>query len=196
MENRPVRSQTSETHWRSEGKAGCTMSNEDALLREYYEILKLVGEFDTRIMTVKGWGVTLSLGALAWGFQQRHYGLFLVASLSGLGFWIIEGTLKRHQMRFYLRMSEIEVLQYERAADEDAKAVSSPRINSSWSYAGVLYNRKQSSSYRPISVRGPRQSYRLAWFFPHVFLPHVITVGAGLALLLFGVRGSFGDMTW
>ena len=41
--------------------------NEEALLREYYEILKIVGEFDGRLMTVKGWGVTLSLAALAWG---------------------------------------------------------------------------------------------------------------------------------
>jgi hypothetical protein len=52
--------------------------NEEALLKEYYEILKLVGEFDGRLMTVKGWGVTLSLAALAWGFQYGHYGLFLV----------------------------------------------------------------------------------------------------------------------
>jgi len=100
--------------------------NEQALLREYYEILKIVGEFDGRLMTVKGWGVTLSLAALAWGFQYSHYGLFLVASLSGLGFWLIEGAMKRHQMRFYLRMREIEVLQYQQGTDESARAFSSP----------------------------------------------------------------------
>lgn len=170
--------------------------NEEALLREYYEILKIVGEFDARIMTVKGWGVTLGLAALAWGFQYHHYGLFLVAALSGLGFWIIEGTIKRHQMRHYLRMREIEVLQYERNAGEGAKAFSSPRIDSSWSYAGASYEGKESSTDHPISAQGPRRSYRLAWFFPHVFLPHLITVGAGLVLLLFAARGAFGDMTW
>jgi hypothetical protein len=170
--------------------------NEEALLREYYEILKIVGEFDGRLMTVKGWGVTLSIAALAWGFQFGHYGLFLVASLSGLGFWLIEGTMKRHQMRFYLRMREIEVLQYQQGIDESAKAFSSPRIDSSWSYAGVLYGGKYNSEYRPMTVCGPRKSYRFAWFFPHVFLPHLVSVLAGLVLFGFGIRGSLGTMTW
>lgn len=39
--------------------------NSDALLKEYYVILKIVGDFDARLLTVKGWGVTLSLAALA-----------------------------------------------------------------------------------------------------------------------------------
>src|SRR5882724_3594968 len=125
--------------------------NEEALLKEYYEILKLVGEFDGRLMTVKGWGVTLSLAALAWGFQYGHYGLFLVAALGGLGFWLIEGAMKRHQTRYYLRMREIEVLQYQRVAEEDAKAFSSPRIDSSWSHAGELYNGKEQCRVSPRS---------------------------------------------
>jgi uncharacterized membrane protein len=170
--------------------------NEEALRKEYYEILKIVGEFDGRLMTVKGWGVTLSLAALGWGFQYDHYGLFLVAALSGLGFWLIEGAMKRHQMRYYLRMREIEVLQYQQLLGEDAKAFSSPRIDSSWSYAGALYEGKQKSDYRPVRVRGPRKSYRFAWFFPHVFLPHLVSVLAGLVLLLYGIRGSLGAMKW
>ena len=75
-----------------ENRQAIPSANEEALLREYYEILKIVGDFDGRLLTVKGWGVTLSLAALSLGFQQSHYGLFLVASLSGLGFWLIEGT--------------------------------------------------------------------------------------------------------
>jgi hypothetical protein len=66
-------------------------------------------------LTVKGWGVMLNLAGLAWAFQNSHYGLFLVAALSGCGFWLIEGIMKPHQMRYYLRMWEIEVLQYERS---------------------------------------------------------------------------------
>lgn len=74
--------------------AAAVPSTDEALSKEYYEILKIVGDFDGRLMTVKGWGVTLSLTALAWGFQHSHYGLFLVAAFSGLGFWLIEGTMK------------------------------------------------------------------------------------------------------
>src|SRR5215212_8537721 len=66
------------------------------LLREYYQVFQTVNEFDKQLLTVKGWGVTLSLAALAWGFQYAHYGLFLVAALSGLAFWLNEGVMKRH----------------------------------------------------------------------------------------------------
>jgi hypothetical protein len=173
-------------------------SGEDELLREYYEVFQSVNEFDKRLLTVKGWGVTLSLAALAWGFQYAHYGLFLVAALSGFAFWLIEGVMKRHQMRYYLRMREIEVLQYKHAPSENARALTSPRIDSSWSHAGWLYSGKDKEfSYPPTEIKGPRNSYRLAWFFPHVCLPHVVSVVVGLALLWLGIYGALGDkMQW
>jgi hypothetical protein len=171
-------------------------ANVEALLKEYYEILKIVGDFDGRLMTVKGWGVTLSLAALGLGFQYGRYGLFLVASLSGLGFWLIEGVMKRHQMRYYLRMREIEVLQYQRMTRDDIKIFSSPRIDSSWSFAGGLYEGKQKGDYRPMAIRSSRSSYRFAWFLPNVFLPHAVSVFAGLALIFCAVRGLFGSMSW
>jgi hypothetical protein len=171
-------------------------ANEEALLREYYEVFHAVDEFDKRLITVKGWGVTLSLAALAWGFQFGHYGLFFVAALSGGVFWIIEAVMKRHQIRYYFRMAEIEASRYERAPNEEARAVSSPRIDSSWSYAGRLYAGKSNAGYRPEEPTGPRRSYRLAWLFPHVCLPHVVSVVVGLALLGLGVFGMLGDMEW
>jgi hypothetical protein len=169
---------------------------DDPILTEYYEVFHTVNEFDKRLMTVKGWGVTLSLAALAGGFQYAHHGLFLVAALSGLGFWLIEGTMKRHQMLFYVRMREIEVLNYERIADQSAKALSSPRIDSSWFYAKKLYAGEEEKGYSPEFMKGPVWSYRLAWFFPHVFLPHLVSVFAGLILLHLSVRGYFGSMSW
>lgn len=44
-----------------------TYASEEALLREYYEIFHALEEFDKRLISVKGWGMTLSLAALAWG---------------------------------------------------------------------------------------------------------------------------------
>jgi hypothetical protein len=102
--------------------------------------------------------------------------------------------MKRHQMRYYFRMREIEVLQYQRMTPDAVKIFSSPRIDSSWSFAGVLYEGKQKGDYRPVALRGPRNSYRFAWFFPNVFLPHVVSVFAGLALFGYGIHGSLGSM--
>jgi hypothetical protein len=173
-----------------------TRSDQAALLTEYYELFHAVDELDKRLITVKGWGVTLSLAALAWGFQYDHYGLFLVAALSGLAFWLVEGVMKRHQMRYYPRMREIEVLRYQTIPDEGDRALSSPRIDSSWSRADDLYSGKVGADYRPERLEGPRRSYLLAWLLPHVCLPHVVSVVAGLALLCLGIYGRLGDMGW
>lgn len=52
------------------------------LIEEYYKLTDIVTAFDQRLLTIKGWGVTLSLFSLGLGFQNDHYGLFLVAALS------------------------------------------------------------------------------------------------------------------
>jgi uncharacterized membrane protein len=62
----------------------------DALHEECRELLAVVCAFDQRLLAIKDWGVTLSLASLGLGFQQDHYGLFLVAALSGLAFWMLE----------------------------------------------------------------------------------------------------------
>jgi len=168
--------------------------NEDALRTEYYEVYKTVNGYDKNLLTVKGWGVTLALAALAWGFKDSHFGMFLIAALSGLTFWLIEGTMKRHQMRYYLRMREIEILFYDRATGQKEKEASSPRIDSSWSHAGWLYTGKDTAAYHPWPVQGPRKSYQFAWFFPHVAFPHVVSVVAGTALFLLGLSSRLGSM--
>ena len=76
----------------------------DDLKEEYYTLTDIVAGFDQRLLTIKGWGVTFSLATLALAFQQNHYGLFLVAAASALAFWVIEGSVKLHQMRYYPRM--------------------------------------------------------------------------------------------
>src|SRR5690349_9417546 len=89
----------------------------DDLMTEYYRI----SGFDQRLLTVKSWGVTFSLATLGLGFQQDHYGLFLVAAAGGLAFWLIEGSIKLHQMRYYPRMGDIEVLAHELYGEETSR---------------------------------------------------------------------------
>jgi len=169
--------------------------DESALEREYYAILSTVSEFDKRLLTVKGWGVTLSLAALAWGFQYKHCGLFLVSALSGLSFWLIEGAFKRHQMRYYLRMREIEVIQYKKAKETNSADESAPRIDWSWSQASKVFSGIQPDR-EPAENKGLRLSYRLVLFFPHVFLPHALSIAAGLWLFWLARNGKAGFELW
>jgi hypothetical protein len=71
----------------------------DDLQAEYAKLTEIVSAFDQRLLTIKGWGVTLGLASLGLDFQQEHYGLFLVAAASGLAFWLLEATTKLHQIR-------------------------------------------------------------------------------------------------
>jgi hypothetical protein len=98
----------------------------------------------------KGLGRDPESGGAGVGFQYAHYGHFLVAALSELGFWITEAIMKRHQMRFHLRMRDIEVRQYTHISGkdrpgsgddvgEDALPPSSPLIDSSWFYTKAVY---------------------------------------------------------
>jgi hypothetical protein len=168
---------------------------EEAILKEYYAILEVVREFDGRLLTVKGWGVTMSLAALGWGFEKMHYGLFLVAALSGVGFWLIEAIMKRHQMRYYLRMRTIEIIAYEQAGKLNAADQSSPRIDWSWANAPQVYS-GASVCFREKPGLEPLPQYALAWLFPHVFLPHLLSVAFGTLLLFAGRAGLLGQMSW
>ncbi len=111
---------------------------EDFEQQEYFAVLDLITEFDHRLLTIKGWGVTLSLAALGLGFQYHAYGFFLVAFASSIAFWAIEGVTKRHQMRHYPRMREIEVNQYRRSAEADRWS-SAPRVGWSWDQAEQIF---------------------------------------------------------
>lgn len=161
--------------------------SDDPELQEYFALVSTVSEFDQRLLTVKSWGVTLSLVALGLGFQYRSYGMFLVAAASSLAFWTLEGVMKRHQMRYYPRMREIEVNRYAGASGEDRR-VSAPRIDWSWAQAREMFRGTLKQPSAPELYHRTR-AYAYAWLMPHVALPHVITLFIGVALFAVGLTG-------
>ena len=172
----------------------------DDLMTEYYRIADVVASFDQRLLTIKSWGVTFALATLGLGFQQDHYGLFLVAAASGLAFWLIEASTKLHQMRYYPRMGDIEVIAHELYGEETADGrVSAPLIDWSW-YTAWPRVRGGASKGDP---RVPRPwkdvndtpgANRRILLYPHVALPHAITLALGAVLFCFGLAGSFGPI--
>ncbi len=172
------------------------------LEKEYYALFDVVNRFDERLITVKGWSVTLSLALLGTGFTSRHYGLFLVAAISGLGFWIIDALMKRHQMRYYPRMREIEYCRSEAGGNTGNegtpktpadKGTSTPQIDWGWVKAPEYFGGKQPSSPQWYKGRSPLSA---SWAFGHVALPHAVAVIAGIALLVLGRTGYLGDLGW
>lgn len=170
------------------------------LMAEYYRIVSVVAEFDQRLLTVKGWGVTFALATLALGFQQNHYGLFLVAAASALSFWLVEGSIKIHQTRYYPRMGDIEVIAYELFGREtDSGRVSAPLIDWSWFTAPPRINGGQAKGDPRTPKRWPDINSepgrnRRIMLYPHVALPHIVVVIVGSVLFILGLLGTFGPI--
>jgi hypothetical protein len=167
---------------------------EDFEQQEYFAVQAAISDFDQRLLTIKGWGVTLSLAALGFGFQYRSYGLFLVSAASSLSFWAVEAVTKRHQMRHYLRAREIEVHHYAVAAAE-GKKYSVPRISWSWEQAQNIYNGADPDSMTKVKPVGVFRWYRFSFVLPHVMLPHAITLAVSVALFFLGLHGMLSGFS-
>lgn len=170
--------------------------------KEYYAILSVISEYDQRLVTVKGWSVTLSLAGLAVGFQQQHYALFGLAAITGLAFWFIDAHFKGYQLHYYSRMRDIEVAAYylNRVDLPELGELSSPRIDMYWPFKGFqgegdprrtnLQAAPPLPDPRDWRLHGPwrrtpleiRSRLRRRWWMPNVVLPHAVAVLLGAAL--------------
>ena len=171
------------------------------LKSEYYRIVGIIDGFDQRLLTIKGWGVTFALATLGFGFQQGHYGLFLVAAAAAFAFWLIEGSVKLHQMRYYPRMGDIEVISFELwREDTPSGPASSPLID--WSFftasARLRGGKSNGEPRRPRpwkDVNDQPGANRWVLLYPHVALPHAIVVVLGLVLFAVGfATGALGPI--
>ena len=189
------------------GEDGRNSYLHDDLMAEYYRLADLVAGFDQRLLTVKSWGVTFALVTVGLGFQQAHYGLFLVAAAGALGFWLIEGVTKSHQMRFYPRMRDIEVIAHELYGEQTARGrVSSPLIDWGWGTAAqriwgerpgrgpVGARRDPDVPQRWPDVSDAQGAKVRILLWPHVALPHAVAVALGLVLFVVGLSGAFGPI--
>ena len=148
----------------------------NSLSEEYFAILGVISDYDSRFMIIKGWSVTTSLAGIGLGFTQTSRALFALAAMSAFLFWMIEGLGKQHQMRYYCRMREIEVTG---ATIEKDQTQFSPEIDWTW-------KRKKKELNVPV-LRSRCQMQWLnafAFFFPWVFLPHLPIVAIGIVLFL------------
>lgn len=161
---------------------------EDALradLRSEYEFLmKVVSEFDGRLMLVKGWSVTLSLAGLGLAFSENSYPLLALSSISAIAFWCLDWVTKRHQMRYYRRMREIEVAAYHlNHLHLGGRMVSSPKVDWTWGFPWKGTNRFPD---RPVhrDAANVRRLLRRAPWSGNVLLPHVVAIVVGLVLFI------------
>lgn len=162
-----------------------------SLTDEYSAITRIVSEFDGRLIVIKGWSVTLSLALIGLAFQQGHAALFALAAVTGVCFWTIESLIKRHQVRYYPRMRQIEAWSAITSGTVlDGVPASAPRIDAAWTAAG---QRDPATALRrtPLEMTDEEitRMRRNTFWLPHVFLPSALAVALGLGLSLLAAAG-------
>jgi hypothetical protein len=138
----------------------------DLLQTEYFQLQKIVEDFDSRALTIKAWSVTLSAAAMITAYVQATPIILAIAAVSALVFWLIEGLWKLNQQAFYARIYEIE-----NSMANGQMNLPPLQIASSWS-KNFNANRRERKIFDV-----------LQW--PHVYLPHMPIAVAAFALLLF-----------
>lgn len=139
----------------------------DILKEEYFHLQNTIESFDQKALSIKGWSVTLSMAGIGLAFTQSVFPkyILLLAAFASLLFWIIEASWKVFQNSHYKRVEEIEEI-FQNETFDDAKAKLS--IYKSWDEEHK--NFKNSLKYLKIL------------FWPHVCLPHVVVIIAGITL--------------
>lgn len=138
-------------------------ADKDALLKdEYLHIQSMIESFDGRMLTIKAWSVSFSLAAFGGAFATNAPEVLLIASLSAMMFWLIEGFWKTFQYAHYNRAIKIE-----RYFAGEPDEIYPMQIGSSW--------QKQWK-------RGGKRRLLRMMMWPHVYLPHGVVFLLGIAV--------------
>lgn len=109
------------------------MSIRDELKEEYLFLQQTYEDFDNRALLIKGWAITVSLGALALGFNPGNKiffaPIFLFVCISSLLFWFIEAKWKTFQ---YANAYRIRILEAYFRGDENYQEIVPFQIYNSW----------------------------------------------------------------
>jgi hypothetical protein len=154
--------------------------NEDeraALRQEYYHLANYVQGYDAHFLLIKSWGITVSGAAIGVGFStdlagtDRQIGLFLIAFVLSLAFWITEVSFKLIQLAHIYRQSLLET------SLREGKRLPTPAILESYGQ-GMAFDRK-------------RKRWQAVMSWRHVMLPHALVAALSLVLVVYHVVDRF-----
>lgn len=135
----------------------------DLLKEEYFQLQKIIEDFDGKSLTIKAWSVTLSAAALVAAYVEAKPFALLVASGSAIAFWIVEAFWKAMQQAFYVRLRQIELWMR-----GDPQPIDPLQITTAWGTAWEAEGRILKTLHTVI--------------WPHVFMPHLAIAIAGIVL--------------
>ena len=100
--------------------------------------------------------------------------------------------MKRHQIRYYARMRDIEVAAFHlNRLELGDQLVSATRVDWYWGFTGRGDDHRSDAPTRRTSKNVRGMLVRAPWM-PHVLLPHMVAVVLGVALFIAAVMEVSG----
>jgi hypothetical protein len=170
----------------------------DFLLEEYKELIKIINNFDDRILIIKSWSISFTLATLAVAVQKKNSVIILLDILASFCFWILEAETKYHQIRYYYRMRDIEVLNSTgnntplkvsginvNKANNELRNKNALRIDWSWE--------KPSEHFASEIKRREEIKWYEVYGYIHIMIPHILVILFCVAWILLRQRRKHFD---
>ncbi|MDC0611659.1 hypothetical protein OAP63_13060 [Vibrio sp.] len=78
------------------------------LSTEYFKLIDIIGQYDSYLMMIKGWSITVGIAIIGYAFQQSNRSVLLLCVVSSLSFYLMDAKFKEYQVSYYPRMKAIE----------------------------------------------------------------------------------------
>jgi len=75
---------------------------------EYLKIIDLISQYDSHLLIIKGWSITIGMAFIGYSFQQKNRSILLLCIVSSICFAFIDAKFKEYQVSYYPRLEMIE----------------------------------------------------------------------------------------
>lgn len=105
---------------------------------EYLKIIDLISQYDSHLLIIKGWSITIGMAFIGYSFQQKNKSILLLCIVSSICFAFIDAKFKEYQVSYYPRLDMIEKCMVKASAqpisekEEELTYCSSFNIHGSW----------------------------------------------------------------
>ena len=75
---------------------------------EYFEIMKIISNYDNILMIIKGWSITVGIALIGYSLKYNKRSILFVCAFCALCFAFVDAKFKEYQTNYYDRMIIIE----------------------------------------------------------------------------------------
>ena len=108
------------------------MEGLEFLSQEYFEIMKVISNYDNILMIIKGWSITIGIALIGYSLKYNKRSILLVCAFCALCFAFVDAKFKEYQTNYYGRMQTIENCIHDKQKIDDVNECKPLFVHQSW----------------------------------------------------------------